>query len=85
MSAMSNMHQRMLEGAANYAAADKSDPFAYSRAICHMKCGVSSPSAEKGQTAFYDAEPYDGTRKIYRDGVEIGEIKATLYRGMVRP
>ena len=85
MSAKSNSHQRMLDGARNYANADKSDPFAYSRATAHLKCGVASPSADKGQAAFYDAEPYEGVRKVYRDGVEIGEVKATLYRGMVRP
>ena len=85
MSAMSNMNLRMQEGALNYARADKSDPFALVRAIAHMKNGVASINNDKQQPGYYDAEPYEGTRKIYQGGVEIGEVKTTLYRGMCRP
>lgn len=47
---------RILEGAARYAAADASDPWAYARAVTHIRTGVASPYNADGDEAFYDAK-----------------------------
>ena len=48
------MRQRMIEGAKRYAAADRSDPFAFNRAMTHINNGVAGllPNGEDG---FYNA------------------------------
>lgn len=85
MSAIKKLDARMIHGAINYANADRSDPFAFARAIAHIKCGVASVNNATQQKGYYDAEPYEGTREVVKDGIKIGEVKTTLYRGVVRP
>lgn len=86
--------------AENYARADKSDPFAYARAIAHIKSGVATiirgtPPLHKfdkqqrvpddGKPAYWDAHPVD-ERKCYRsiDGEEHWYLTHTFSR-MSRP
>lgn len=72
--------QRMLEGAANYAAGDRSDPFAYARAMTHIRTGIVGYTAQ-GEEAFYAADPAQEIRTL-PDG---REYSATVYRNMKRP
>lgn len=85
MSATSKLDLRMLEGAKNYAAADRSDPFAFARAIAHIKNGVASINNANQNAGYYNAEPYKGKREIVQNGVVIGEVDTILYRTIVRP
>lgn len=76
---------RMLEGARNYAAADNSDPFALARAMTHLRNGIASLSNERGEDAFYSAEPYLETRQIALPQGGVLEWQATAYRNRIRP
>ncbi len=67
--------------AQNYANADRSDPFAYKRAICHLKNGISSRYTHEGKEGFYNAEPFQETRML-PDG---REYNITVYRNIIRP
>jgi hypothetical protein len=80
------LRMRMDEGARRYAAADKSDPFAYARARTHMKNGIAG-LAQNGGDAFYDATEDTETRKLPNgpDGKEGAEYQAVVYRSRVRP
>lgn len=72
--------QRMRDGAKLYAKADRSDPFAYARAITHILSDICGYN-EKGEEAFYNALEYPETRKT-----EWGEkYIVPAYRNMVRP
>lgn len=56
---MSKHMKRMVDGARRYAAANRSDPFAYSRAMSHAANGVSGiriNEANERLDAFYDAK-----------------------------
>lgn len=90
----------MLEAAKNYARADKSDPFAYARALAHIKSGVATSARaakardnkwntqlvrEPAHSAFWDAMPSHEERS-YRDLDDyLHEYTATTYSGRVRP
>lgn len=56
------------EDAQRYADSDKSDPFAYARAVCHMNNGVAG-FKQDGQEAFYSAEAIE-TEKEGFNGVK---------------
>ena len=71
----------MLQGAMNYAMADRSDPFAFSRAMTHTLNGVANYSDSHGQSQHYEAECYMETRKL-PDG---RQYQVTQYRNMKRP
>ena len=71
----------MLQGAMNYAMADKSDPFAFSRAMTHTMNGVANYSDSHGQSQYYEAERYMETRKL-PDG---REYKVPAYKNIKRP
>lgn len=83
--------ERMYEGAARYAAADRSDPFTRDRCIAHIKAGVASytrtGNSEYGITAgtyaYYDAEPYQEERRYVHDGREV-TYSVTAYKNLVR-
>lgn len=81
---------RMTQAAKTYAAADRSDPFAFRRAMSHIGCGVASVlrgehskeySLDRAQTAFYSAEPYTYDRTIHG----LGKVPTVGYRNVVRP
>lgn len=46
---------RQRAGALRYAAAEKSDPFAFLRALSHMASGICNPTDE-GKDGHYDAD-----------------------------
>jgi hypothetical protein len=71
----------MIEAAKRYAAADPSDPFAFSRCMTHLSTGVSSYSTASGEQAYYDADPALETRRL-PDGTEYTH---PVYRNRVRP
>lgn len=77
-------NHRMYEGAAVYARADRSDPFSYARALAHIKSGVASVSNDKGQPAYYDAEPVLEHREYSHEGRVI-KYTVPAYINMVRP
>lgn len=71
--------RRMTEGALAYALADKSDPFAYGRALAHTANGVASIDGDKNM--FYSAERGSEERKL-----PTGEtFQVTVYRNATRP
>lgn len=69
------------EAAKRYAAANKSDPFAYRRAKTHLLNGIASYANHEGQKAYYDADEATEIRQL-PDGTE---YPATIYRNVVRP
>lgn len=77
-------NHRMYEGAEVYARADKSDPFAYRRAIAHIKNGVASVSNDKGHAAYYDAEQVVENREYTHEG-RVVKYTVPAYINMVRP
>ena len=79
--------ERILAGAARYAAMDRSDPFAYSRAISHAKNGVSSIHVKDGKDVdhFYDAEKVIVMRKIKKSDGEIEVYPTEEYHNGKRP
>lgn len=54
--------QRFVDGAARYAEADRSDPFAFNRAMAHARIGMLDGDE-------YDATAQKGQRTVIRDGV----------------
>lgn len=52
MNAQQKSFQRMMAGAAAYARADKSDPFAFARAKAHILNGVATPAEREGKPAY---------------------------------
>lgn len=82
---------RMEAGARRYAAADRTDPFVYARALAHMKVGVATvirryssldDNLDKAVTSYYNADPYVYERTVV--GVD-DPVPTTGYRSLVRP
>lgn len=73
------LHQR-IEAAKRYAAADRTDPWAFDRAMTHMANGICGFN-ENGQDAFYSADEF------VEDRVTVTGISypVTVYRNIVRP
>ncbi len=84
MSAMKKINDRILVGAANYARADKSDPFAYSRAICHAKNGVSSVNNAQQKPGYYDAEETVEHREYVHEGRTV-KYTVPAFINIIRP
>lgn len=78
--AQETFRRRMLEGARNYAASEKSDPFAYERALTHIVTGVAGLDSQ-GRDAFYQATPYQEER-VTADGTP---YMVTVYKNIERP
>jgi hypothetical protein len=70
---------RRVAGAIRFAAANPSDPFAFSRAITHINNGLSGPNA-RHERLDYDAEKASETRQL-PDGTE---YQAEVYRNVTR-
>lgn len=84
---MKTRHDRYVEAAKRYAAADRGDPFAFSRAMTHINNGIASVLGD-GRDATYDATESTETRKLpngitFADGSSEWSVPA--YRNMVRP
>lgn len=84
--------RRMSEAARRYAAADRTDPFALSRAMSHIVSGAASAHRPANKdydlsagAAYYDAEPQRELRKAAgHDGREI-EFDVVVYKNVARP
>ena len=61
---------RMSEGAKNYALADKSDPFAYNRAMSHIAFGLCTP-CDPPDMLWYDTPPH-GKQRVTKIGPPAG-------------
>jgi hypothetical protein len=82
MSVQQKIDQRLVEGALNYAAADRSDPFAFNRAMTHIKNGICKDGAT------YEAHPTQEMRHlepgmVFSDGTNTYPV--TVYREVKRP
>ena len=79
---VAKVRERMERGARNYALADRSDPFAYSRAMSHIDLGICTDGAT------YEATPTQEMRKL-PDGNALSngeaEYAVTVYRDVRRP
>lgn len=78
----------MLEGAVRYAEADRSDPFAFHRAVSHIKNGVATMYDQQGRECYYDAERNVVTKslrgdQLFSDGTF--EYKGEEYTNRIRP
>lgn len=78
------MERRLHEGAKRYAAADKSDPFAYSRAMSHIASG--SASYDKDFNPDYWADDAFETRRLPNgpDGTLGEEYTVNVYKNRRR-
>lgn len=85
--------RRMRDGAKLYAASDRSDPFAYARALTHIENGVASPSRPgnqeyaipQGVPAYYSAESHLEERKIVAGNGRDVTAHVVVYRNVQRP
>ena len=81
---MDKRKQRILEGAKNYAAFDRSDPFALARCMLHIRngiAGVIDVGPATGEDAIYSADPFRETRHL-----PSGEAYfITVFRNIKRP
>jgi len=67
--------QRLVAAAKRYAAADKSNPFAFARALCHIRFGLCGYT-EDGKEGWYDAEEHSVAR---------GCVVTSTFTNMIRP
>ena len=82
----------MVAAARFYAAADRTDPFALTRAMAHIDSGVASyrrpKSAEWGiedrSPGYYTATPFREQRTIKHGNVEM-KVDVVAYRNVARP
>lgn len=77
-----------VNGARLYAAADKSDPFAFARAMAHIRSGIVGRSLQDGQHVMYNAEVVPETRTLppgyqFSDGSNTYQVQS--FRNVVRP
>ena len=71
-----NTRKEILTNARNYAAADRSDPFTYSRVLSHINSGVAYNE--------YEAEPYQEERVIKLGNGQEMRFTVTAYKNMKR-
>lgn len=74
-----------LQNLIRYAEADKSNPFAFNRAMSHHINGVTkrryNPDTGESKACSYDAEEYQQVRVTEKGD----EYKVIAYKNMVRP
>lgn len=78
------MDKRMVHAAQRYAAADRTDPFTFNRAMTHIANGVAGFRHEPNGTrveAFYNAKEVKVKRKLASGE----EYEVVGYDNMVRP
>jgi hypothetical protein len=75
----------MRQAAERYAASEKSDPWAYARALTHIRNGVASYTDQHGRSAFYSADEGNEPRAIKMPNGQVLEWQAVVYRNMIRP
>jgi hypothetical protein len=74
-------HSRLVDMALRYCAADRSDPFAFNRAMTHIRNGIATLARLDGEPACYEAEQY----KEERHDPLLGPYTVTAYKNMKRP
>lgn len=77
-----------IDAARRYAAADRSDPFAFGRAMAHIKNGIAADIKDKSEAAHYDAEETQERRSLptgitFSDGTSDYVVPA--YKNVKRP
>lgn len=78
--------RKLVDGARNYAAADKSDPFAFARAMTPVNNGIAQIAiGEHGEKPLcYEAEQFAETRSYEMDGRTV-EYTVPAYKNIARP
>lgn len=82
---------KMTEGARNYAAADRSDPFAFNRAMSHIHNGIAGFTYNKDGSrndAYYKADKIKEKRRVHNGQTfSDGTVEFTVesYINMQRP
>lgn len=84
MSAKNKLSARIHDAAIRYARSEKSDPFAYARAVAHAKVGVSSVNNNQQKGAYYDAEQTIEHREYVHEGRTV-KYTVPAYINVVRP
>ncbi len=89
---MQTIRQKQIEGARLYAKADRSDPFAFSRAMSHINNGLCKAYI-KDENRFQEAVLYNAKQAMeihtlppghhFSDGST--EYQVTVYREVTRP
>jgi hypothetical protein len=78
----------MTAGALRYAAAEKSDPFAFARAMTHINNGIAQFTVnrenQRPSDGYYDAEPIKVDAFYVMNGETI-HYKRTEYKNIARP
>lgn len=86
---IANRTQVMELAARRYAAADRTDPFAYRRAVTHIKNGVAqfSTTDKDGSliACYYDAQGYQEKRSYTKSNGELVEYAVPAWKNMIRP
>lgn len=75
-------HARLVEMALRYSQADRTDPFAFNRAMTHIQNGIATLARQTdGEPAYYEADAYQ------EDAIDfLGRPhKVTRYKNMKRP
>jgi len=85
-------YARKVEGAKQFARAQRSDPFAFARAMAHIRIGICEPYHDNRKRKMvdcnYEAKPTTVTRPLpegvtFADGSDTYEVLE--YTNMVRP
>lgn len=82
--AAQKLRERHLQGIRNFAAADRSDPFTFQRAMAHLRAGILSNNAA-GDPAWYNADPFQVERSYIGYDGEPKTYHATEYKNLQRP
>ena len=78
--------QSVIAAAKRYAAADKSDPFTFARALCHVSSGVVGRAYHHEDTAFHKKGQLIDCFYDAKEDTEFGfGVVTTRYTNMVRP
>jgi hypothetical protein len=86
-------YDRMIAAALRYAAADRTDPFAFARAVAHINNGLATVARGErsntfdlvaAQPAYYDADAQREVVKMVGAGGEI-DVERITYKSVVRP
>lgn len=75
------VYDRRIDAAKRYAAAERSDPFAFRRAMTHLQNNVAGFFDGNGKETFYNADEFVENRSL-PDG---REYQVTVYKNIVRP
>lgn len=81
---MTPYEQKQVEGAIRYAKADRSDPFAFNRAMSHIQNGICRTPPDKGGDYGYSAKLIK-ERRSYDTGAEKIEFFVDAYIDIQRP